>query len=197
MFKSIKEKFNQDVIPRRKELFGVDNIMAVPRIQKVVLNSRIKRGGNVTEEMVINTLRKISGQEPIKTKARISISNFKIREGMVVGAQITLRGGRMFDFLDKVINVTLPRVRDFSGLSTRGFDQGGNLTVGFIEHTVFPEVAGDDLAHLHGLEMTVVTTAKNKEHGLLLLKELGFPFKKVEEKKEKRKKKEKKDQKNK
>lgn len=192
MFTSIKEKFEKQVLPRREELFGVENIMAAPRIQKVVLNSRIKHGGNVTEEMVVNTLKKITGQQPVITKARQSISNFKIREGMPVGAVVTLRGGRALTFLDKLINVALPRVRDFSGLSKRGLDNRGNLTVGFGEHTVFPEVAGDDLAHLHGLEVTVVTTAKNREQGLILLQELGFPFKKVEEKKEK-KKKEKKD----
>lgn len=192
MFKSIKEKFEKDILPRREELFGVKNIMAAPRIQKVVLNSRIKRGGAVTEEMVVSTLKKITGQQPVITKARLSISNFKIREGMAVGAVATLRGERALTFLDKLINVALPRVRDFSGLSTRGLDGRGNLTIGFNEHTVFPEVAGDDLAHLHGLEATVVTTAKNREQGLALLKELGFPFKRVEEKKEKRKKKEKK-----
>lgn len=188
MFTSIKEKFEKQVLPRRQELFGVKNIMAAPRIQKVALNSRIKRGGNVTEEMVVNTLKKITGQQPVITKARLSISNFKIREGMAVGARVTLRGERALTFLDKLINVALPRVRDFSGLSARGLDGRGNLTIGFNEHTVFPESAGDDLAHLHGLEVTVVTTAKNREQGLTLLKELGFPFKKVEEKKEKKKK---------
>lgn len=178
MYKSIKDKFNKDVLPQRAELFGVKNIMATPRIAKVVINARIKRGGNVTEEIVGKTLEKITGQKPIFTKSRQSISNFKIRAGMVVGAKVTLRGERALDFLDKFINVVLPRVRDFSGLPTTGFDGHGNLTIGLREHTVFPEVGGDDMAHLHGLELTIATTAGNDQAGLTLLSALGFPFKK-------------------
>lgn len=178
MYKSIKAKFNKDVLPRREQLFGVKNIMATPRIAKVVINARVRRGGNVGEEIVGKTLEKITGQKPIFTKARQSISNFKIRAGMVVGAKVTLRGARALDFLDKFVNVVLPRVRDFSGLATTGFDGHGNFTIGLREHIVWPEVAGDDMAHLHGLELTIATTAGSDQNGLTLLRALGFPFKK-------------------
>ncbi|MBU2575514.1 50S ribosomal protein L5 [Patescibacteria group bacterium] len=178
MFKSIIKKFKDDVAPKRKELFGISNIEATPKIEKVVLNVRIKQGGNVEEGAILETLSKISGQIANTTKARISISNFKIREGQVVGAKVTLRAKRAIDFLDKMINVTLPRVRDFSGLDKKGFDGKGNYTIGFSEHNAFPEVAGDDVSRLHGIEVTIVTTADNDEHGFNLLKTLGFPFKK-------------------
>jgi len=178
MTTSIKEKFIKEIVPKRQELFGVSNVMATPKIEKVVINARIKKDGNIDEEAVASTVLKISGQKPVVTKARKSISNFKIREGMSVGVKVTLRGNRAVNFLDKLINVTLPRVRDFNGLDTKGFDKEGNYTIGLPEHIVFPEVAGDDMAHLHGLEITIKTTAKDKEKGLKLLKELGFPFKK-------------------
>lgn len=154
------------------------NIMATPKIVKVVINSRVKRGGNIGEEIVAKTVERVSGQKPVKTKARQSISNFKIREGMVLGVKVTLRGARALDFLDKFVNVVLPRVRDFSGLSPFGLDGHGNFTIGLPEHMVFPEVASDDMAQTHGLEITVATTARNNKDALTLLTELGFPFKK-------------------
>jgi len=169
----------------------VKNIMAAPKIVKVIINSRVKRGSNIGEEIVVKTLERISGQKPVLTKARQSISNFKIREGMVVGAKVTLRGARALDFLDKFVNVVLPRVRDFSGLSPLGLDGHGNFTIGLPEQMVFPEVANDDMAQTHGLEITVATTAKNNKDGLTLLTELGFPFKKnvtAADKKKKKKK---------
>ncbi len=140
-----------------------------------------KRGGNVTEEVIMNTLEKITGQKAVITKAKKSISNFKIREGMVVGVQATLRGTRAVDFTDRFINIVLPRVRDFSGLSRRSLDGAGNLTVGLPEHIVFPEVAGDDMTRLHGLQIVFCTTAKNNKDAMTLLSALGFPFKKVED----------------
>lgn len=177
MFKSITEKF-KDIIKKREELFGISNINAVPRIEKVVINARIKQGSNITEDVILETLSKITGQSAQKRAARMSISNFKIREGNIVGAKVCLRSKRAADFLDKLINVTLARVRDFSGLEKKGFDGKGNYTIGFSEHNAFPEVAGDDVARLHGIEVTIVTTADNNKHGFTLLKELGFPFKK-------------------
>lgn len=189
MWQSIKDKYQKNVLPRRAELFGVKNIMATPKIVKVVINGRVKRGGNVGEEVVAKTLERISGQKPVLTKARQSISNFKIREGMVVGAKATLRGARALDFLEKLINVVLPRVRDFSGLSPLGLDGHGNFTIGLSEHMVFPEAASDDMSQMHGLEITVATTARNNKDALTLLKELGFPFKTTAEKKEKKRKK--------
>jgi len=178
MFKSIIKKFNDEVVPKRKELFGISNIQATPKIEKVVLNVRIKQGGNIEEEAILKTLSKITGQIANTTKARISISNFKIREGQVVGAKVTLRSKRAIDFLDKLINITLPRVRDFSGLDKKAFDGKGNYTIGFSEHNSFPEVADDDVSKLHGIEVSIVTTAENNEQGFILLKTLGFPFKK-------------------
>ncbi|MBI2050455.1 MAG: 50S ribosomal protein L5 [Parcubacteria group bacterium] len=178
MFTSIAATYQKSVLPNRKELFGAHNIHAAPRIEKVVINSRVSRGGAVDEAKIMDTLSRITGQRAIATRARLSISNFKIREGQVVGGKVTLRGTRAIDFLDRLLHVTLPRVRDFSGLSTKGFDGHGNFTVGFSEHNVFPEVAGDDIAKLHGIEITVVTSAANDHDGLTLLKALGFPFKK-------------------
>ncbi|OGY92051.1 MAG: 50S ribosomal protein L5 [Candidatus Komeilibacteria bacterium RIFCSPLOWO2_02_FULL_48_11] len=189
MWQSIQDKYKKNILPRREELFGVKNIMAAPRIDKVVLNARVKRGGTVNEEVVAKTLERLSGQKAVLTKARQSISNFKIREGLVVGAKVTLRGARALDFLDRLINIVLPRVRDFNGLSPLGFDGHGNYTVGLREHVVFPEAASDDMSQVHGLEITVATTAKNNEKALVLLKELGFPFKAKAEKKEKKHKK--------
>ncbi|OJI07581.1 50S ribosomal protein L5 [bacterium CG10_46_32] len=178
MSKSIVTIYKEDVVPKREELFGVKNIHAIPRIQKVVINARIKRGGAADEEKVLNTLSKITGQKAIPTKARLSISNFKIREGQVLGGKVTLRGARAYHFLDRLINITFPRVRDFSGLSTKAFDGHGSYTVGFQEHNVFPETAADDVSQLHGLEITIVTSAKKEKDTFTLLKTLGFPFKK-------------------
>jgi large subunit ribosomal protein L5 len=178
MFKSILEKYKNDVVPKRKELFGVDNILATPKIKKVVLNVRIKQGGSIGEDSILETLSKISGQIAKKATARKSISNFKIRQGQVVGAKVTLRGQRSIDFVDKLIAISLPRVRDFSGLDKKGFDGKGNYTMGFSEHNAFPEVAGDDVSRLHGIEVTIVTSAKSDKDGLALLSSLGFPFKK-------------------
>jgi len=178
MFKSIQTIYKEDILPKRAELFGCTNQFAAPRIEKVVLNARVKRGGSVGEEIVVKTLERITGQKPVTTKARLSISNFKIRAGMVVGAKVTLRGKRAHDFLDKFIHVTLPRVRDFSGLPTKSLDAHGNLTIGLPEHIVFPETSGDDMAHLHGLQVCITTTATTKPEAEKLFRALGFPFKK-------------------
>ena len=182
MWQSIQQKFTEKIIPRRAELFGVKNTMATPRLTKVVLNARIKRGGKADEEVVVNTLEKITGQKAVITKAKKSISNFKIREGQAVGVKVTLRGARLNHFLDKFINVVLPRVRDFSGLSPAALDNAGNATFGITEHLVFPEVGSDDMSKTHGLQICISTTAKNNKDALTLLKELGFPFKAAAEK---------------
>lgn len=178
MFKAIATTYREEVLPKRQDLFGVRNIHATPRIEKVVVSARAKRGGSADAREVLATLSKITGQKAIPTKARLSISNFKIREGQPLGAKATLRGARAHDFLDRLVNVTFPRARDFSGLSPKGFDGHGNFTVGFPEHNAFPEVAHADVASLHGLEVTVVTSAGNDADALTLLKTLGFPFKK-------------------
>lgn len=173
------EKYKKEIIPALKEKFGYGNKMAVPRLEKVVLNIGLSAGFKDEKyiESVKQTLERISGQKPVFTKAKKSIASFKIRQGNVVGVMVTIRGGRMYDFVDKLINITLPRVRDFRGISPKSVDKNGNLSLGFKEHIVFPEISADEVERLHGLEVAVVTTAEKKEEGFELLKLLGFPFK--------------------
>lgn len=178
MRQAIKTIYRENVIPKRKEIFGVDNVHMVPAIEKVVLNVRVKKGGAADEDKAVGTITRITGQRAVKTLARQSISNFKIREGMVLGAKVTLRDEQAYSFLDRLVSVTLPRVRDFNGLPLESFDGHGNYTVGIPEHNVFPETAGDDVAGLHAVEITINTTAKNDKDALALLMALGFPFKK-------------------
>jgi len=182
---SLKEKYQKEISPKLKEEFGYKNNLQVPKLDKVVLNSGLGKGlkDSAFIENVESTLTRISGQKPVKTKAKKSISNFKIREGMEIGMKVTLRGKRMYDFIEKFIKVTLPRVRDFRGLNPKSVDKEGNLNIGIKEHIAFPEIKADEIEKLHGLEVTVVTTAKTKKEGLALLKALGFPFKDKEEKK--------------
>jgi large subunit ribosomal protein L5 len=155
------------------------NPMAVPRIKKVVLNVGLKQGLKDPKfvEVVERTLTRISGQKPVKTLAKKSIASFKIREGMVVGMMVTLRGARMNDFLEKLVNSTFPRVRDFRGISTKMIDKHGNMTIGFKEVIPFPEVRPEDTDTMHGLEVTIVTDAGNKERGEALLRAINMPFK--------------------
>jgi large subunit ribosomal protein L5 len=171
------EKYEKEAAPQVMAKFGLKNRMAVPKLVKVVLNVGLKQG--IKDPKFVDhaekVLSKITGQKPVKTLAKKSISNFKIRQGMVVGMMVTLRGQRMFDFIDKLVNVTLPRVRDFRGLSPKTVDHHGNLSIGFKEFIAFPEVRPEDTDYIHGLELTVVTTAKDKEKGLALLRAVGFP----------------------
>lgn len=175
LYKQYKEK----VAPAMKEAFGYKNMMQVPKIEKVILNVGYGRHAkdNSFIENVEKTLSAVAGQKPLHNKARKSISNFKIREGMAIGASVTLRGEKMYDFLYKFINLTLPRVRDFRGLNPKVFDGNGNCTIGIKEHIAFPEVSSDAVDKIHGLEIVLVTTAKSDKEGLTLLKQLGFPFK--------------------
>lgn len=171
------EKYEKEAAPQVMAKFGLKNRMAVPKLVKVVVNVGLKQG--IKDPKFVDhaekILSKITGQKPVKTLAKKSISNFKIRQGMVVGMMVTLRGQRMFDFIDKLVNVTLPRVRDFRGLSPKTVDHHGNLSIGFKEFIAFPEVRPEDTDYIHGLELTVVTTAKDKEKGLALLRAVGFP----------------------
>lgn len=175
-----QELYQKEVLPALIKEFGYKNRLAVPKISKVSINVGV---GRMTKDKsfidaVVNTLTRITGQKPVLTKARKSISAFKVREGNIVGVAITLRGKRMADFLDKLVNITFPRVRDFRGLNEKIVDRTGNATVGFREHLSFPEVKADEVDSLHGLEVNITTTAKTKAEGLALLKLLGFPFKK-------------------
>ncbi len=179
---NLKEKYQKEIIPKLKEEFSYTNNFLVPKIQKVVLNVGFGRHSKEKEYInnVEKTLIKISGQKPVLTKAKKSISSFKIREGMVIGAMVTLRGQRMYDFLDKLINVSFPRVRDFRGISAKSVDKQGNLSIGFKENSSFPEVKIDDINNIHGLEVVIHSSAKNKNEGLELFRLAGFPFKKEE-----------------
>lgn len=180
----LKEKYQKEVIPSLKEKFGLKNNMAVPRLSRVTINVGISaaRRDDKYQEVIERTLTRISGQKPVLTTAKKAISAFKIREGNVVGAKVVLRGNRMYDFVDKLVSVTFPRVKDFRGISPKSVDADGNLTVGFKEHLVFGEIDPDEVETIHGLEVTVSTTAGSREHGLELFTALGFPFKKSNKK---------------
>jgi len=166
-------------VPVLKEKFGFTNIMQVPKVEKVVVNVGYGRHhkDKAVIERVDRTLRAITGQKPVHNKAKKSISNFKIREGVEVGASVTLRGEAMYDFLYKLVHLVLPRVRDFRGLSPKGFDCQGNYSFGLKDQTAFPEVSADMVDQTHGVEVTVATNARTREEGMALLTEIGFPFK--------------------
>lgn len=176
----LKEKYNKEVIKALKDKFGFTNVNQVPKIIKAVINIGV--GRYAKEQAFVDnaekSLIKITGQRPVRTKAKKSISAFKIREGMIVGLKVTLRHDRMFDFLEKLINVSFPRIRDFRGISDKMIDRTGNLTIGIKEHIAFPEIRADEIDNVHGLEICISTTARNKEEGLELFRQLGFPFKK-------------------
>lgn len=174
----LQQKYDKDVAPALMAQFGLKNTMAVPKVTKVVLNVGLKQGLKDPKyvDAAERTLTKISGQKPVKTLAKKSISNFKIRQGMVVGMMVTMRGRRMYDFLDKLINLTLPRVRDFRGVNSKSMDARGNISLGFKEFIAFPEIKPEDTDVIHGLEISIVTDARTKERGLALLKGLGIPL---------------------
>jgi large subunit ribosomal protein L5 len=176
----LKQKYLKEIIPALKEKFGYKNILAVPKLLKVTLNVGISatKKDDKYQELINKTLTRISGQKPVFTKAKKAISSFKTREGQIVGAKVTLRKDRMYDFVDKLIGISLPRVRDFRGINSKSVDKGGNLTIGFKEHLVFGEINMDEVENIHGLEVVLTTNAKNKEEGLELFKLLGMPFQK-------------------
>ena len=181
----LQEKYNKAVIPAMREKFGYKSVMAVPKIEKVVLNTgfgRLVTGKSSDEqkkvyEGIVADLALIAGQKPLLTRAKKSIASFKLRQGMVIGACVTLRKKRMYDFLERLINISLPRSRDFRGIETKTFDKNGNLTISIKENITFPEILSDKIRSIFGLEITVVTTARTKDEGIDLLKLLGFPVK--------------------
>ncbi|MGH7506434.1 MAG: 50S ribosomal protein L5 [Longimicrobiales bacterium] len=158
--------------------FGFDNGMRVPRVEKVVLNVGLGEAPKNPKllESVVDELTRISGQKPVVTRARKSISNFGLREGMPVGVKVTLRGARMYEFLDRLINVAIPRIRDFRGVPSRSFDGRGNYTLGVKEQMIFPEIDYDKVQQIHGLDIVVVTTTDKDDEALALLREMGMPF---------------------
>ena len=174
----LKEKYTKEVRKKLQDQFGIKNPMAVPKIEKVVLNmgvgeaiSNIKVLDNAVDELAT-----ITGQKPVVTRAKKSIASFKLREGQAIGTMVTLRGEKMYEFLDRLINIALPRVRDFRGVPTKSFDGRGNYTLGIRDHVIFPEIDVAKVDKSKGMNITIVTTAKNDEQARFLLRELGMPF---------------------
>ena len=180
MASRLKEKYNKEVVPALLKGFNYKNPMQVPRIHKVVVNIGMGEAIQNAKAMdaAVSDLAVITGQRPVITRAKRSVASFKLREGMQIGCMVTLRGERMFYFLDKLINVALPRLRDFQGVSPEAFDGRGNYTLGLREQLVFPEVDYDKVDKVRGMEVSIVTTARTDEEGRQLLKLLGMPFKK-------------------
>ena len=175
----LKELYKKEIVPKMEEKFGYTNILAVPRLSKVVINVGVGRSSKEKAfiDNVVSSLSRISGQKPVLTKAKKSISAFKIRQGMIVGVMVTLRNKRMDDFVQKLVQITFPRIRDFRGISQKQVDRQGNLTVGLREHLAFGEIKADEVDSIHGAEISISTTAKTRQEGLELFKLLGFPFK--------------------
>ena len=176
----LQAKFKNEVIPALQKEFGYTNVMQVPRIEKVVINFGL---GEATQnpkvvDRAVEQLAALSGQKPIVTRARKSIANFKLRENMPIGAKVTLRRERMYEFLDRLMNVALPRVRDFRGVSSKGFDGRGNFTLGLKEQIIFPEIHYDQVDKVRGMNITVVMTAKSDAEARALLTHFGMPFRK-------------------
>ena len=180
MAHTMKERYEKEVVPALMKALDLDNVMQVPRVKKVSVN--IGAGEALDNAKALDAavadLTQITGQKPVVTKARKSIANFKLREGRAIGVKVTLRGERMWSFLDRLMNIALPRVRDFRGVSPNAFDGRGNYTLGLREQLVFPEIDYDKIDKLRGLEVSIVTTARNDDEGRQLLQFLGMPFKK-------------------
>jgi large subunit ribosomal protein L5 len=178
----MQEKYNSEVVPALRKAFDFKNIMQVPRINKVVVNIGMGEALDNPKalESAVSDLTIVTGQKPVMTKARKSIANFKLREGRLIGTKVTLRGDRMWSFLDRLMNTALPRVRDFRGVSANAFDGRGNYTLGLRDQLIFPEIEYDKIDKLRGMEVTIVTTAKNDDQARVLLQLLGMPFSKKE-----------------
>lgn len=178
MVSRLHQFYRQTVVPELTKKFGYASPMAVPTISRIVLNIGYGRFTKDArhQETALKTLERVTGQKSVVTKAKKSISAFKLREGQAIGAKVTLRGERMWEFLDKFINVTLPRVRDFQGIPTSSMGRSPHITIGIREHVVFPEIRSDEVEHLHGVEVSIVTTSSKQAEAEMLLTKLGFPF---------------------
>ena len=174
----LKDKYQQEVVPALTKEFGYKNVMAVPRIHKVVVNMGL--GEATSNAKIVDTgadeLARITGQKPVTRRSKKSIAAFKVREGQAIGAMVTLRGDRMYEFMDRLVNVVLPRVRDFKGVSTKSFDGRGNYTLGLHDQLIFPEIDYSRVDKTKGMNVTIVTTARTDDQARLLLKHLGMPF---------------------
>ena len=175
----LKVRYRTEIVPALREEFDLANVMQVPGVTKVIVNMGVGEAARDSKliEGAIRDLATITGQKPQVTKARKSIAQFKLREGMPIGAHVTLRGDRMWEFLDRLLSIALPRIRDFRGLSPRQFDGNGNYTFGLNEQSMFHEIDQDSIDRVRGMDITVVTTAPNDDQGRALLRQLGFPFK--------------------
>ena len=176
----LEEKYKNEVVPSLMEKYNYKTVMLVPKIEKIVVNMGVgdALANSKNLEAAVSDLAKITGLKPIETKAKKSIAAFKVREGHKIGCKVTLRGERMYEFLDKLISIGLPRVRDFRGLSSKSFDGRGNYTIGIKEQLIFPEINFDEVEKVRGMDIVIVTTAKTNEEAYDLLKELGVPFRK-------------------
>lgn len=177
---SYREKYKNECVPALKEMFGYKNVNQIPRLMKIVINTSIKEGAQ--DSKILDTAAKdiaaIAGQKPVITRARKAIANFKLRAGVPIGCMVTLRGDRMYEFFNRLVNVALPRVRDFKGVSQKGFDGRGNYTLGLTEQILFPEIDFDKVQKVFGMNVTFVNTAKTDKEGYALLEKMGFPFRK-------------------
>lgn len=180
MASRLQERYNKEVAPALMEKFGYKNIMEIPKLEKIVINMGAgdSKDNAKALEKAIEELETISGQKPVTTKARKSVANFKLREGMPIGAKVTLRGDKMFYFMDKLVSVSLPRVRDFRGVNPNSFDGRGNYALGIKEQLIFPEIVYDKVDKVRGMDIIFVTTAKTDEEARELIKLLGMPFSK-------------------
>jgi large subunit ribosomal protein L5 len=176
----LKEKYLKEIVPNLMGKFNYKSIMQVPKVEKVVINMGVGEavGNPKALDSAVEDLQRISGQKPVVTRAKKSIAGFKLREGMAIGAKVTLRGERMYHFLDKLMNVSLPRVRDFRGVSANAFDGRGNYTLGLKEQLIFPEIEYDKIDKVRGMDIVIVTSAKTDEEARELLTQMGMPFRK-------------------
>lgn len=174
----IAEQYKKEVLPALREQFAFKNVMEIPRLVKIVVNMGV--GGALQNPKLLDAamedLGKITGQKPKLCRAKLSVAAFKLREGMPIGCKVTLRGNRMYEFYDRLVNISLPRIRDFRGVSTKSFDGRGNYTLGIKEHIIFPEIEYDKIVQIFGMDITFVTTAKNDEQALALLTHMKMPF---------------------
>jgi large subunit ribosomal protein L5 len=176
---TLKEKYKSTIAPQLKEELGLDNVMEVPRITKVTLNMGVGEalGDKKVLENAVSDMTKISGQKPVVTKARKSIAAFKVREGWPIGCKVTLRADHMYEFLDRLVSIAIPRIRDFRGISPKSFDGRGNFAMGITEQIIFPEINYDQVDALRGMDITITTTAKTDDEGRALLRAFNFPLK--------------------
>ena len=177
---TLKDRYRSEIAPKLKEELGLTNVMEVPRVTKITLNMGVGEAANDKKhlESALDNLTVIAGQKPIVTKARQSVASFKIREGWPLGCKVTLRGNKMYDFIERLINIAIPRERDFRGLNPKSFDQQGNYSFGIKEQIIFPEINYDNIDNIRGMDVCINTSANSQEHAKALLTVLDFPFKK-------------------